>query len=50
MVSYINLQRPFQKSKYFLWYLTILLEFYWTRYENVIILGDFNIEAESNVM
>ena len=49
MVSYINLQRPFQKSKYFLWYLTILLEIYLT-YENGIILGDFNIEAESNVM
>ena len=41
---------PSQKNKYFPWYLTNLLEFYSTRYENVIILGDFNIEAENNVI
>ena len=33
---------PPQKNKYFLWYVTNLLEFYWTRYKKVIILGDFN--------
>ena len=37
---------PFQKSKYFSWYLTNLLEFYSTRYEKVIILGHFITEAE----
>ena len=41
---------PSQKSKYFLWYLTNLLEFYCTRYEKVIILGDFNIQAGNKVM
>ena len=41
---------PSQKNKYFLWYLTHLLEFYSTRHEKVIILGDFNIEAENKVM
>ena len=38
-----------QKNKYFLWYYTNLLEFYSTRYEKVIILGDFNKEAENKV-
>ena len=38
---------PSQESKYFLWYLTNLLEFYSTRYEKVLVLGDFNIETES---
>ena len=41
---------PSQKSKYFLWYLTNLLEFYCTRYEKVIILGDFNIQTGNKVM
>ena len=30
--------------------LTNLLEFYSTRYEKVIVLGDFNVEAENKVM
>ena len=38
---------PSQDNKYFLWYLTNQLEFYSTRYEKVIILGDFNKEAEN---
>ena len=41
---------PSQKNKYFLWYLTNLLEFCWTRYEKVIILGDFNTLVENKVM
>ena len=41
---------PSQENKHFLWYLTNLLEFYSTRYEKVIVLGDFNIEAENKVM
>ena len=41
---------PSQENKYFLWYLANLLEFYSTRYEKVIVLGDFNIEAENKVM
>ena len=41
---------PSQKNKHFLWYLTNLLEFYWTRYEEVTILGDFNIQAENKLM
>ena len=41
---------PTQKNKYFLWYLKNLLKFYWTRYEKVIILCDFNVEAENKVM
>ena len=41
---------PSQKNKYFIWYLTNLLELYCSRYEKVIILGDFNIKAESKVM
>ena len=40
---------PSQKNKYFLWYLTNLIKFYSTRYEKVIILGDFNIEPENKV-
>ena len=35
---------------YFLWYMTNLLEFYSTRYEKVIVLGDFNIETENKAM
>ena len=41
---------PSQENKYFLWYLTNLLEFYSTRYEKVIVLADFNIEAENKGM
>ena len=41
---------PSQENKYFIWYLTNLLEFYSTPYEKVIALGDFNIEAEDKVM
>ena len=41
---------PSQENKYFLWYLTDLLEFYSTRHEKVIVLGDFNIEAENKAM
>ena len=41
---------PSQKNKYFLWYLINLVEFYSTRYEKVIVLGDFNIEAENKLM
>ena len=37
---------PSQKNMYCLWYLINLLEFYSTWFEKVIILGDFNIEAE----
>ena len=40
-------QAPSQKNKYFLWYSTNLLEFYSSRYEKAIILGDFNIELEN---
>ena len=39
-----------QENRYFLWYLTNLFEFYSTRYEKVIVLGDFNIEAENKAM
>ena len=39
---------PSQKNKY-LWYLINLEEFYSTWYEKVIILGDFNIEAENKL-
>ena len=35
------------KNKSFVWY---LLEFYSTRYEKVIILGDFNIDTGNRVM
>ena len=41
---------PSQENKYFVWYLTNLLEFCSTRYEKVIVLGDFSIEAENEVM
>ena len=41
---------PSQENKYFLQYLTNMLEFYSTRYDEVIIPGDFNIEAENRVM
>ena len=41
---------PSQKNKYFIWYLTNLLELYCSRYEKVIILGDFNVKAENKVM
>ena len=40
---------PSQKSKYFLSYLTNLLEFYCTGMK-VIILSDFNIQAGNKVM
>ena len=43
-------QVPFQENKYFLSYLTNVLEFYSTRYEKVIALGDFNIEAQNKAM
>ena len=41
---------PSQKNKYFPWYLTNLLEFHSTYYENFIIFDDFNIEVKSNAM
>ena len=41
---------PSQKNKYFIWYLTNLLELYCSPYEKLIILGNFNIKAESKVM
>ena len=41
---------PSQKNIYCLWYLINLLEFYSTWFEKVIILGDFNIEAENKLM
>ena len=41
---------PSQKNKYFLWYLTTLLEFSSTQHEDIIILVDFNIEVETKVM
>ena len=46
MVSWITLQRSIPEKKYFLWY---LLTFYSTRYEKVIILGDFDIDTENKV-
>ena len=47
VVSCINLQRSIPEKKIFFWYLESLLKFYWTRYEKVIILGNFNKEAEN---
>ena len=44
MVSCINIPGKQKLS------LTNLLEFYSTRYEKIIVLGDFNIEAENKVM
>ena len=41
---------PSQKNKYFIWYLTNLLEFYWTRHEKVIIFDDFNKDTKDKVM
>ena len=41
---------PFKKNKYFCWYLTNLLELYSNWYEDIVIPGDFNIEAENKVM
>ena len=41
---------PSQKNKYLLCNLKNLLEFYSTWYEDIIILGDFNIEAKNKVM
>ena len=38
---------PSQKNKYFIWYLTNLVEFYSTRHEKVIIFGDFNKGTEN---
>ena len=40
---------PSQKNKYFPWYLISILDFYSTRYEKFVILGDFNIEVEHKV-
>ena len=50
MVSCISYKSPSQENIYFLWYLANLLEFHSTRYEEVIILGDFNTEAENKAM
>ena len=41
---------PSQDNKYFLLYLTNLLEHYSTRYEKIIILGDFNLGMGNIVM
>ena len=41
---------PFKENKYFCWYLTNLLELYSNWYEDIVIPGDFNIEAENKVM
>ena len=41
---------PSQKNKYFIWYLTNLLELYCSRYEKVIILGDFNMQVGNKVI
>ena len=41
---------PSQENKYFLQHLTNLLQFYSTRDEKVIILGDFNMKAENKVI
>ena len=41
---------PSQKNKYFIWYLTNLLELYCSRYEKVIILGDFNMQVGNRVI
>ena len=50
MVSYINLQGSIPEKQIFsLVFDKSILEFYSTRYEKVIILGDFNIEAENKV-
>ena len=45
-----NYKAPSYENKYFLWYLKNLLEFYSTRYEKVITLGDFDVEAENKAM
>ena len=50
MVSCINLQGSIPGKLIFSLYLTNLLEFHSTRYEKVIVLGDFNVEAENKVM
>ena len=41
---------PSQKNKYFICYLTNLLELYCSRYEKVIILGDFNMQVGNKVI
>ena len=41
---------PSHKNKYFIWYLTNLVEFHSTRREKVIILGNFNKDTENKVM
>ena len=41
---------PSQKNQYFIWYLTNLLELYCSRYEKVIILGDFNMQVGNKVI
>ena len=50
MVSCINLQGSIPGKQIFSLYLTNLLEFHSIRYEKVIVLGDFNVEAENKVM
>ena len=39
-----------QKKQYFIWNLTNLVEFYSTRYEKVIVFGDFNEGTENKIM
>ena len=46
MVSCINLQRSIPEKNIF----SGIGEIYLTQYEKVVILGDFNIEAENKVM
>ena len=41
---------PSQENKYFLQYLTNLLQFYSTRHEKGIVLGDCDIEGENKAM
>ena len=50
MVNCISLQGSISGKQIFSLVLTNLLEFYSTWYEKVIILGDFNIEAENKAM
>ena len=41
---------PFQKNKYSIWYLKNLLEFFSTRHEKVIVIGDFNKDTKNKVI
>ena len=50
MVSASICNAPSQKNKYFVWYLTNLVEFYSTLHEKVIIFGDFNKDTENKIM